>query len=107
MPKYNRDISEIEQKVINMYVKGLTTREVSEKIEDIYGFEASAELVSKITDKIQPQIEEWQNRVLCVDWLSGINTKTPKNLTFFWGGVISRRTKNWVQCTFSERTISG
>lgn len=64
VPKYKRDISEIEQKIINMYSRGLTTREISEQIEDIYGFEASAELVSKITDKIIPQIEEWQNRPL-------------------------------------------
>jgi transposase-like protein len=39
-------------------------REISEQIEDIYGFEASAELVSRVTDKIIPQIEEWQNRTL-------------------------------------------
>jgi len=64
VPKYKRDISEIEQKVINMYARGLTTREISEQIEDIYGFETSAELVSKITDKIIPRIEEWQNRRL-------------------------------------------
>jgi transposase-like protein len=63
-PKHKQDISEIEQKIINMYARGQTTREISEQIEDIYGFEASAELVSKITDKIQPQIEEWQNRQL-------------------------------------------
>lgn len=64
VPKHKRDISEIEQKIINMYARGQTTREISEQIEDIYGFEASAELVSKITDKVQPQIEEWQNRRL-------------------------------------------
>jgi len=64
VPKHKTNISEIEQKVINMYARGLTTREISEQIEEIYGFEVSAELVSKITDKIVPQIEEWQNRRL-------------------------------------------
>jgi len=64
VPKYKRDISELEQKIINMYARGLTTREISEQIEDIYGFETSAEMVSRITDKILPQIEEWQNRLL-------------------------------------------
>jgi len=64
VPKHKRDISEIEQKIINMYARGLTTREISEQIEDIYGFEASAQLVSKVTDQILPQIEEWQNRQL-------------------------------------------
>ena len=62
--KHKRDISQIEQKIINMYARGLTTREISEQIEEIYGFGTSAELVSKVTDKILPQIEEWQNRRL-------------------------------------------
>jgi transposase-like protein len=64
VPKHKRDISEIEQKIINMYARGLTTREISDEIEEIYGFEASAELVSRVTDKIVPMIEEWQNRRL-------------------------------------------
>ena len=64
VPKHKRDISEIEQKIINMYARGLTTREISEQIADIYGFDASAQLVSKVTDQILPQIEEWQNRQL-------------------------------------------
>jgi len=64
VPKHKTNISEIEQRIINMYARGLTTREISEQIEDIYGFEASAGLVSRITDKIIPQIEEWQNRRL-------------------------------------------
>jgi len=64
VPKHKRDISEIEQKIINMYARGQSTREISEQIEDIYGFETSAEMVSKVTDKIIPQIEAWQSRAL-------------------------------------------
>jgi transposase-like protein len=64
VPKHKRDISEIEEKIINMYARGQSTREISEQIEEIYGFETSAEMVSKITDKIIPQIEAWQNRSL-------------------------------------------
>jgi transposase-like protein len=64
VPKHKRDISEIEQKIINMYARGLTTREISEQISDIYGFETSSTLVSRVTDQILPQIEEWQNRQL-------------------------------------------
>jgi transposase-like protein len=62
--KHKRDISEIEEKIINMYARGQSTREISEQIEDIYGFETSAEMVSRVTDKIIPQIEAWQNRAL-------------------------------------------
>lgn len=47
-----------------MYAKGMTTRQISETIEDIYGFEVSEGMVSNITDKLLPQIEEWQNRPL-------------------------------------------
>jgi len=64
VPKHKRDISEIEEKIINMYARGQSTREISEQIEDIYGFETSAEMVSKVTDKIIPQIEAWQSRAL-------------------------------------------
>jgi len=64
IPKHKRDISDIENKIIAMYARGMSTREISEQIQDIYGFEVSAEMVSKITDRILPEIEEWQNRPL-------------------------------------------
>lgn len=64
VPKYKRDISEIENKIIAMYARGMSTREINEQIQEIYGFEVSAEMVSKITDKILPEIEEWQKRPL-------------------------------------------
>ena len=44
--------------------KGMTTRQISETIEDIYGFETSEGFISDVTDKILPQIEDWQNRPL-------------------------------------------
>ena len=62
--KRQKDISEIDQKIISMYAKGMTTRQISETIEDIYGFEASEGFISDVTDKILPQIEDWQNRPL-------------------------------------------
>ena len=40
----------------------MTTTQISEMVEDIYGFEISEGMVSDITDKLLPQIEEWQNR---------------------------------------------
>ena len=47
-----------------MYAKGMTTRQISETIEDIYGFEVSEGFVSDVTDKILPQIDDWHNRPL-------------------------------------------
>lgn len=62
--KRQKDISGIEQKIISMYAKGMTTRQISETIMDIYGFEASEGFISDVTDKLLPQIEEWQQRPL-------------------------------------------
>ena len=62
--KRQKDISDIDQKIISMYAKGMTTRQISETNEDIYGFETSEGFISDVTDKILPQIEDWQNRPL-------------------------------------------
>ena len=62
--KRQKDISGIEQKIISLYAKGMTTRQISETIEDIYDFEVSDGMVSDITDRLLPQIEDWQKRPL-------------------------------------------
>ena len=48
--------------IVSMYAKGMTTRQISDTLMDIYGFEASEGFISDVTDKLMPQIEEWQNR---------------------------------------------
>ena len=58
VPKRKKNISAIDDKIISMYAKGMTTRQISETIEDIYGFEVSEGMVSDITDRLLPQIEE-------------------------------------------------
>ena len=65
VPKRRKDISSIDDKIIAMYAKGMTTIQISDTVEDIYGFQISEGMVSDITDKLIPQIEEWQNRPLC------------------------------------------
>lgn len=64
VPKYQRDISDIEMKVINMYASGLSDRDIEKHIKDIYGIELSPSLISRITDKILPKAKEWQSRPL-------------------------------------------
>lgn len=64
IPKYQRDISGIEEKVISLYSRGMSTRDIHDQLQDLYGIELSAEMVSKITDKILPQVKEWQSRSL-------------------------------------------
>ncbi len=64
IPKYQRDISGIEEKVISLYARGMSTRDIHDQLLDLYGIELSAEMVSKITDRILPQVKEWQARPL-------------------------------------------
>ena len=64
IPKRSRDVSGIEDKVIAMYAKGMSQRDIADTIEQIYGFEISAEMISNITDKVIDTAHEWQNRPL-------------------------------------------
>jgi len=62
--KRQKDISEIDHKIISMYAKGMTTRQISDQIEEIYGFECSEGFISDVTDKILQEVSDWQNRPL-------------------------------------------
>ena len=64
IPKRKKDVSAIENKVISMYARGMSQRDISSTIEDIYGFSVSHEMVSDITDQVLPDLEEWQARPL-------------------------------------------
>lgn len=62
--KYDRTIGPIEDKIISMYAKGMTTRDIQSHIGEIYGIEISPMLVSNITEKIVETAIQWQNRIL-------------------------------------------
>jgi transposase-like protein len=62
--KYERTIGPIEDKIISMYAKGMTTRDIQSHIQELYGLDVSATLISNITDKIVEVAIEWQNRPL-------------------------------------------
>ena len=64
IPKYQRDISGIEEKVISLYARGMSTRDIHDQLLELYGIELPAGMASKITDKILPQAREWQSRPL-------------------------------------------
>lgn len=64
VPKYQRNINGIEEKVTALYAAGMTTRDISEQIKNLYDVELSAEMVSNITNRILPIVTEWQNRPL-------------------------------------------
>ena len=64
IPKRTTDISGIEDKVISMYGKGLSQRDIQDIIQDIYGFEISVEKISMITDSVLEELARWQERPL-------------------------------------------
>ena len=64
VPKRQNDVSEIEEKVLAMYARGMSQRDIADTIEDIYGFEISHEMVSQITDCVLDELNDWQNRPL-------------------------------------------
>lgn len=64
IPKRTKDVSGIEDKVLSMYAKGMSQRDIADTIEEIYGFEISHETISTITDRVIDVAREWQNRPL-------------------------------------------
>ena len=62
--RYQKDLGTIEQQIITLYAKGMSNREIEDFIKNMYGAEVSPSLISRITDRILPEIREWQNRPL-------------------------------------------
>lgn len=62
--KHQTEIKGIEGQIIALYGKGMSTRDIESHLNELYGIEVSPTLISKITDRILPEIKEWQNRML-------------------------------------------
>ena len=62
--KYNRNADGMEEKILSLYSCGMSQRDISEQIKNLYDVEISPELVSKISEKIMPEVTAWQNRPL-------------------------------------------
>lgn len=81
--KYQTKTDDLESRVIAMYAKGMSNRDIEDHLRDIYGVEASASLISRITDKIVPAVMEWQSRPLeslyPIVFLDGIIFKVRKD----------------------------
>jgi len=74
---------DIEARILAMYSKGMSTRDIEDHLRDIYGVDASASLISRITDKVMPELAEWQSRPLSevypVVFFDGVNFKVKKD----------------------------
>jgi transposase-like protein len=81
--KYQNKSDGLEDKIIAMYAKGMSTRDIEDHLRDIYGIDASPALISRITDKVLPAVQEWQSRPLDkmypIVFLDGIVYKVKKD----------------------------
>lgn len=62
--KYETVCNELDKKIISLYAKGMSTRDIQAEVEDLYGITLSPSMISKITDKVIVTATEWQNRML-------------------------------------------
>jgi putative transposase len=64
VPKHQRRIGELDEKIIAMYARGLSTRDISAQLQELYGVEISAGLISQVTDEVYEEVKAWQSRPL-------------------------------------------
>lgn len=81
--RHAANTSEFEEKILSLYGRGMTTRDIEDTVGDAYGVSVSAQTISAITDKIQPAVEEWQNRPLApiyaIVYLDAIHIKVRRD----------------------------
>ena len=64
VPKYGRRIAGLDEKIIAMYARGLSVRDISAQLEELYGAKISAALISEVTDEVIEEVKAWQSRPL-------------------------------------------
>ena len=64
LPKYGNNTNELEEKILGLYARGVSTRDIQDTLHELYGVDVSPSLISQVTDKVWEQVEEWQNRPL-------------------------------------------
>ncbi len=81
--KHQSNVNGIEEQIIALYAKGVSTREIQDHLHQLYGIEVSPTLISNVTNKIVPMIKEWQNRplqsVYAVVFLDAIHFKVKQD----------------------------
>jgi putative transposase len=64
IPKHERRFTGFDQKILSMYARGMTTRDIQSHLEEIYGVEVSPSLISEVTDAVMEEVRAWQSRPL-------------------------------------------
>jgi putative transposase len=99
VPKHARRVGNIEDMILSLYSRGMTTRDIEAHLLEIYGINASRELISNVTDVVVDEIKAWQSRpldevypIVYVDGIrirvkdSGVVTTKVAYLPGHWGG---------------------
>ena len=83
IPKGQRMSDKLEEAIIGMYSRGMTTSDISEQVKEIYGVDVSEGTISNVTNRIIEHVKEWQNRplekVYFTVWMDGIVLKVRQN----------------------------
>lgn len=64
VPKHQRRLAELDEKILALYARGMSTRDISAQLEELYGAKVSASLISEVTDSILEEVKAWQTRPL-------------------------------------------
>ncbi len=64
VPKHQREFKGFDDKILSMYARGMTTREIAGHLKEIYGTEVSPELISRVTDSVKELLDDWRTRTL-------------------------------------------
>ena len=64
IPKHQRHFNGFDDKILSMYARGMTTRDIQGHLKDMYGVEVSPELISNVTENVMDEVRAWQNRPL-------------------------------------------
>ena len=83
VPKRGNMVDGIENVIVSLYAKGMSTADIEEQVREVYNFDVSTSTISRITDKIAADIVAWQNRPLepiyLIVWMDGIVFKVREN----------------------------
>lgn len=86
IPKGSRMSDKLEEAIISMYSRGMTTSDISDQVKEIYGVDVSEGTISNVTNRVIEQVKEWQNRplesVYYTVWMDGIVIKVKQNGKF-------------------------
>jgi putative transposase len=64
VPKGQTRFNGFDDKILSLYARGMTTRDIQDQLKDLYGVEVSHTLISNITEAVETERKEWQNRTL-------------------------------------------